>query len=198
MQNRGNDGWGQPEQPQYGQPQYTQPYYQAPAPKKSHRGLKITGGIVGGIVLIGIIGAALGGGGKNGSTSTAASAPTTPAARSAKGATHAATSQAPQGPAKTVVYSGQGSGEKTTPTFRVNSTDYSVAYTYNCASFGTSGNFAIEVQSSGDQLFDDSAANTIGMKGADTSYFHDGPGTLYLSILSECSWTVKVTDGDNG
>lgn len=204
--------YGQPVQygaaPQYGAPQYAQP---PQPPKKKHTGRNVLFGILGVFVLIIVITVATSGGSKQ--NNAAAASPTTAAARTARNAVSSigsasapATSQAAQAPAttpaaasKTVVLQMSGSGIKTSKTFTVNSTDYSVAYTYDCSNFGTSGNFIADVQQSGNDLFDDSVANTIGDKGGDTTYLHDGPGSgVYISINSECAWTVTVTDGDNG
>lgn len=158
--------------------------------------------ILGVFLLIVIAGIA---GGNKSSGSTAASSPTTGAAEPTTAAATApvqATTQAPAttqaAPTKKVVLSVQGNGIKSTKSFTISSGDYSVAYTYDCSNFGSSGNFIADVQQSGNNLLDDPVANTLGDKGSDTTYLHDGPGTFYLSVNSECSWTVKVTDGDNG
>lgn len=189
-----------PQQPYMGQP------YQPPQPPKtSHRKRNITLGIVGGIIVIGVIGAATGG--NKSSDNTAATSPTTAAPTSAEvPATTEPTTQDPTtaAPVKQVVFKLSGSGEESsTKTFTLTQPDYSVAYTYNCKNFGMQGNFIADVEQSGNDGFDDTVANALGMKGSNTVYFHDGPTSgsgsgIYLSINSECDWTVTVTDGDDG
>jgi hypothetical protein len=196
--------YGQP--PQFGAPAPQQPYIGQPSqpPKKSHKGRNIAFGIGGGIVALFVI-AGIAGGGKS-TGSTAASSSTTKAASPTGQDSYTTvplnpqpTSAAPTtAAAKTVVLKVSGNGIKDTKTFSISSTDYSVAYTYDCSSFGTSGNFIADVQSS-DMGTYDSIANVLGAKGSDVSYQHDGPlSDVYVSVNSECSWTVTVTDGDNG
>lgn len=173
--------WGQ--QPQPGGPQWAGPR-QAPAPKK-RRGLKIALGVVGAVVAIGVIGAVAGGGGKKDDTADSKPA----AATTAPAATTTAASKSPAAAAKPVtVLSESGHGVKTTAKFTVHG-DWDLKYTYDCASFGMQGNFA--VMTGGD--LPDVLVNEIGKKGGDVTHQHDG-GTLYLSVNSECAWTLKVID----
>jgi hypothetical protein len=163
-------------------------------PKKKHTGLKIAGGIVGAIIVISIIGAATGSGGKSdnqpaaapatSTTQPAATAPSTKAAPAPK-ATHKA---APKPVAKTVLTE-SGNGIKSTARFHVNG-DWDLHYTYNCSAFGMKGNFVV---TTGGGDFPDVLANELGMKGTVTTHQHDG-GSLYLEVNSECSWTLKVID----
>jgi len=82
-QQYGHPHGGQHHAPQYAAPQYAPPQY-APAghspvtpepPKKKRTGLKIFGGIVGGLILLGIIGNAMGGGNNRSATPTTNTAP---------------------------------------------------------------------------------------------------------------------------
>ena len=71
-------------------------------------------------------------------------------------------------------------------------------YTYNCAAFGSSGNFVADLlygsQSSlsGD---DQQIANELGAGGTQSTVIYpQDPGKDYhLSVNSECSWSVTVT-----
>ncbi|HEY3073112.1 MAG TPA: hypothetical protein VGJ46_09865 [Candidatus Limnocylindrales bacterium] len=68
--------------------------------------------------------------------------------------------------------------------------DWTITYSYDCASFGHKGNFIMTVHdSSGGYV--DVAANELGNKGSakQPEYL---PGTFYLEMNSECSWHVKV------
>lgn len=98
-------------------------------------------------------------------------------------------------PAKTVVLKLSGSGIKTTKTFTTGD-DWSIAYTFNCVSFGMKGNFQVYVYTGGQMA--DVPVNALAEKGSDVTYEHESSGSHYLEVNSECSWTVTVTDGDNG
>lgn len=71
-------------------------------------------------------------------------------------------------------------------------------YSFNCASFGESGNFVADLlygnQSS---LNSDDAqiANALALHGGQTTtvYPQDPGKSYYLSVNSECSWRVKVS-----
>jgi hypothetical protein len=86
----------------------------------------------------------------------------------------------------------QGSGIQTTQKFTTTSDDWDMAYRYDCSNFGTAGNFQVFVYNGGGSL-DDVGANELGTAGLKIQHFHQG-GTFYLTINSECTWTVKVTD----
>jgi hypothetical protein len=158
-------------------------------PKKKHRGLKIAGGVVGGIIVISIIAAATGGGSKPSAAAPAASS-SQPATTTAP-ATHSAAPAAKPKPkaTATTVLTEHGTGIKNTVKFTVHG-DWDLNYTYNCASFGMQGNFAVTGMG-GD--FPDVMVNELGTKGTDTTHQHDG-GTMYLQVNSECSWTIKAID----
>jgi len=88
------------------------------------------------------------------------------------------------------VYTVSGRGTKVTPNFIVPTTDCNVDYTYDCSNAGGSGIFAVTLfkGTSEDALL----VNEVGAGRTDSSSVHDGPGTYYLSVLSECDWTIKV------
>ncbi|MBS2965266.1 hypothetical protein KGA66_19610 [Actinocrinis puniceicyclus] len=206
------------ERPQNPQ-QFQFPYTAAPQPpqppRKKRRALRIGGLGCFGLIALLIIGgiASLVGGVKNAppitalpaDTSTATAAGTTATATAATGATDTSTSPAaaastsapaaPVAPAKHVALTVKGEGTKTTKTFSTGD-DWSIAYTFNCASFGSQGNFQIYTYTDGS--LSDTPVNALDEKGSDTTYEHGDSGTHYLEINSECSWTVTVTDGDSG
>lgn len=146
--------------------------------------------MVGAVVAIGVIGAIAGGGKKdNSADSKPAAATTAPAATtSAASKAPAAAAKPKAAPKPVTVLSESGNGVKTTAKFTVHG-DWDLKYTYDCASFGMQGNFA--VMTGGD--LPDVLVNEIGKKGGDVTHQHDG-GTLYLSVNSECAWTLKVID----
>ncbi|NUP51979.1 MAG: hypothetical protein HOW97_32360 [Catenulispora sp.] len=108
----------------------------------------------------------------------------TPAAAAAPAPSSAAA------PKSTVVFTTSGDGIKKTKTFTT-SAEWSVSYTFDCANAGGNGNFILQV----DGDLGDTLANALAAKGGDTSYVHDNPGDHYLSVNSECNWTLKVTNG---
>jgi hypothetical protein len=191
------------EQPQYGQqqPGYGQPPWppQQPGnqPGRPHRRKswpaqhKVLTGLIafGALIVIGGIASAAG------SPSKPAAAPTTPATQAAAQPSSAPpASQAPASPAAVkphTVAKFTGSGISNTPKFTVTNT-WKLAYTYDCASAGGTGNFIVDEDGGND--FNGASVNELGAgKTASTWAYNDG-GTHYLSINSECAWTVKVID----
>jgi hypothetical protein len=65
--------------------------------------------------------------------------------------------------------------------------EWTIAYTYDCTSFGQKGNFQIFVE--GDAS--DVAANELAAKGQGTQNEFT-PGTFDLNMNSECDWHVTV------
>ena len=95
-------------------------------------------------------------------------------------------------PMKTTLLDVNGSGAYDSANFTAPTTpdQWAITYTYDCANFGTQGNFAITVHSaSGGYL--DLAANQLAASGGATSYVHGG-GTVYLSVDSECAWHISA------
>lgn len=85
-----------------------------------------------------------------------------------------------------------GSGIKQTADFTVTADQWTIAYAYNCANFGSSGNFTIEVDDA-DGSPSDIAVNELRTKNSSSTVEH-GAGRFYLSIDSECDWHVKVVE----
>ena len=85
-----------------------------------------------------------------------------------------------------------GSGMKSTQTLSVPQ-EWSLAWTYDCSSFGQEGNFIVSVYNSDGTPSDVSGVNQLGRSGSDTEYFHQG-GNLYLVVNSECRWTIRVLE----
>jgi hypothetical protein len=81
----------------------------------------------------------------------------------------------------------RGNGIQRTTKFTT-SGDWRIDWTYDCSSFGTTGNFIVEVQ--GDTL--DVAVNQLGARGSGSAPEYTSPGTYYLEVNSECVWTVTV------
>ena len=94
-------------------------------------------------------------------------------------------------PSPQVLLNLSGSGTKTTQKFTTSGDDWDLVWTYNCASFGGSGNFIVMVKNGDGSPSDNQGVNQLGANGSDTEHFHSG-GTFYLQVISECSWTVKA------
>lgn len=83
-----------------------------------------------------------------------------------------------------------GSGIENSQPFRTHG-PVNISYTYNCASFGESGDFSITVEdTSGNPI--DIPVNTSGNSGGATSYEPVSAGSYILSVDSECDWTIRV------
>ncbi len=80
----------------------------------------------------------------------------------------------------------QGSGTASTPNFSA-PTNWDLVWSYDCSSFGSSGNFEVDVQGNLGPL----GVNQMGTSGSGTEYYHQG-GSYYLEVDSECSWQVTA------
>jgi hypothetical protein len=119
---------------------------------------------------------------------------TTHAATVTPQATHAAK---PRPAASVVLVNLSGSGIKNSAPFTVSSGTLTVSYSYNCASFGGRGNFVADLLSGNQSSLnsdDQSIANALGSSGAATTHIYPTMvgSKYYLSVNSECSWTVIV------
>lgn len=155
---------------------------------------KILTGLGALIVLIIIITAASGGGG--GDNKPAANDNTGAIDDSGTAEPTATTTAKPKSAPKSTV--GQvllrvkGNGTKTTQKFTAKG-DWDLAYTYDCSNFGQQGNFIVMVYGDDNNMsLSNEGVNLLGMKGHDVTHEHHG-GTYYLSVNSECGWTLKVT-----
>lgn len=148
------------------------------------------------VMAIGVI-LALGGFGGTASASTPAKAKCSKAAKAANGGKcppATTTTTAPPGP----LFTQTGSGTAQTATFKVPN-NWNLAWTYDCTStFGGTGNFIVEIydyypNSKSALDLDNQGVNQLGAQGKATDHYHSGGNTKYLSISSECPWTVTVT-----
>jgi hypothetical protein len=176
------------------QPPYSY-YPQQPQPprRKSHTARNVILSIVGALVVIGVIGAALNGA-KNPSSAGASPAATTPAP-----ASPAAATTAPAAAARPrVLIRFDGSGIRNSAPFKVGSGPLTVRYSFDCSSFGQAGNFAADLLNGNQASLnsdDLSIANALAMSGHQvTTVYPQNPGADYhLSVNSECSWKIRVT-----
>lgn len=108
--------------------------------------------------------------------------------------TSAPSTSAPATPtvAPTVLFSDSGSGTKTTATFTVPG-EWTLDWTYDCSNFGQSGNFQVYTYNSDASLdFSGPIVNELNNMGSGTTYGHSDSGKKYLTVNSECNWTVKI------
>jgi hypothetical protein len=129
--------------------------------------------IIAGVVVLVILGAAAAG----------QKPTTTPAAGEG---TAGASARASAAPSAVVLLDLKGSGIHRSKKFTAGG-EWTIAYTYDCTSFGQKGNFQIFVE--GDAS--DVAANELAAKGQGTQNEFT-PGTFDLSMNSECDWHVTV------
>jgi Protein of unknown function (DUF2510) len=162
--------------------------------------------IVGAVVVVLLIIAAAAGGGSD-DTNDAATDDASTTTTTSTGAPAATPTAPPTAPPATVpagpIFTQTGSGTATTASFKVpNSWD--MAWTYDCANFGTSGNFVVSIydltgsaggteESGGSVDFDNQGVNQLGANGSGVEHFHSGGNTKYLKVISECNWTLTVT-----
>ena len=208
-------GYQQP--PQYQPPQYQPPQTppRQPPARATRRRVIISGTITAGALIIGIIIGSAAASGKT--TAAAAPAPAVTVTVTAQAAAHSKAAPAKSAPAKsapaksapaksapaksapsaspapatTTVATFSGSGIQSTPRFTVTNT-WKLDYTYDCSSFGGSGNFIVDEDGGND--FDGASVNALGAGGSSSTWVYDDAGTHYLAVNSECSWTVKIID----
>jgi len=87
-----------------------------------------------------------------------------------------------------------GSGIQSTASFNIPAAakGWRVAWSYDCTSFGSPGNFDFVAYKGGN--LDDFGPNQLGTGGSGTEIYHD-TGSFYLEINSECNWTVQAITG---
>jgi hypothetical protein len=141
--------------------------------KKGHMARNLGVGCLGLLLLIVIIAVAANAG-KSTTTSTPAVADKSPSAKPAA--------------APKVLLDVTGSGIKQTQKFTAGG-DWDLEWSYDCASFGASGNFVVTAY--GSDGLPAVLTNELGAKGADVTHQHNA-GTFYLSVNSECTWHVVV------
>lgn len=191
-----------PPQP-YQSPQNFTPPPLRPKPKRSKKVLWIGLGVLGVLIVI----SALTNHGKNAPGQNAASTDTATSTQAATPLTSYSLDPSPVTNASDVLAVGappvtrtalsiSGTAIKKTKTFTVGD-EWSIKYSFDCANFGSQGNFQVYVYVSDGSLVD-TPVNVLATKGSDTTYEHASPGTFYLEINSECDWQVTVTDGDSG
>ena len=105
---------------------------------------------------------------------------------------HTTTTKAPAKP----IFQQSGSGTATTRTFTAPNSGWELQWAYNCSNFGTEGNFAVLIQQAPGKgvmaSLEDQGVNQLGTQGSGTEHYHYGGGGVYLTIDSECSWSVTV------
>jgi hypothetical protein len=137
--------------------------------------------IIAGVVVLVVVGAAAAG--QKPTTTPAAPEARGTAPQVLAGPTTAPTAAAA---APVVLLDLKGSGIHRSKKFTADG-EWTIAYTYDCASFGQKGNFQIFVE--GDTS--DVAANELAAQGQG-SQNEFTPGTFDLNMNSECDWHVTV------
>ena len=95
-------------------------------------------------------------------------------------------------PLPATLLSQAGSGTADTQQFTVSQSSWQLLWTYDCANFGTQGNFIVNVNGYGAAASTtDQGVNQLGRSSTGDEHYYDS-GTFNLSVSSECDWTVKV------
>jgi len=94
-------------------------------------------------------------------------------------------------PGKRALLTIRGSGNHSSKTFKAPSS-WKLKWSYNCASFGSKGNFIVAVLKSNGHHSSNQSVNQLGKKGHGTENYHHG-GKFYLEVTSECAWTVVAS-----
>lgn len=83
--------------------------------------------------------------------------------------------------------------------------NWDLAWSYDCTvALGGTGNFITtnydltgsaggNAQSGGNVDFDNQGVNQLGAKGSGVEHYHSGGNTKYITVTSECAWTITVT-----
>ena len=87
-----------------------------------------------------------------------------------------------------------GSGQASLAAFTIpaNANGWNLGWAYNCAAFGSSGNFIVTVNGLGNTQTTDAGVNQLGNSGSSVESYYD-TGTFQLVVNSECNWGLKVT-----
>jgi hypothetical protein len=168
----------------------------------SNRGFKIFGAAVYSIAVL-FIGVAIGNASAKSGKPAAASTPgptvtsTVPGRPAAGGPAPAASPTKQAATTNHVLLTFSGSGIRNSAPFNVGGGPLTVAYSFNCASFGGSGNFQADLYYGNQASLnsdDLSVANALASSGHQTTtVYPQYPGKdYYLAVNSECSWKVKV------
>jgi hypothetical protein len=92
-----------------------------------------------------------------------------------------------------VLFNRTNEGDYTSAPFVIKGALIGIKYTYDCSSFGDSGNFIVDIESldGGDDI---PVANELGSDGSKIVYgYPKEPGSYYyVNVVSECSWAVAV------
>lgn len=94
-------------------------------------------------------------------------------------------------PGKKALLTIRGSGNHSSKTFKAPSS-WKLKWSYNCAAFGSKGNFIVAVLTSNGHHSSNQSVNQLGKKGHGTENYHHG-GKFYLEVTSECAWTVVAS-----
>jgi hypothetical protein len=110
---------------------------------------------------------------------------------SAPATTDTPTAVATAAAAPKTLFTFSGSGIKNTADFTVPA-EWVLNWTYNCSNFGGNpGNFQV-MEYNADGGLAGLLANELGKGGPGTSNQHNDAGSKYLTVNSECHWTVTA------
>jgi hypothetical protein len=169
----------------------------------NNRGFKIFGATVYSLAVL-FIGVAIGNASAKSGTPAAASTAgptvtvTVPGSPAAASSAPAASPTGQAAVTNHLLLTFSGNGIRNSAPFNVGGGPLTVTYSFNCSSFGGSGNFQADLYYGNQASLnsdDLSVANALAVSGHQTTtVYPQYPGKdYYLSVNSECSWRVKVT-----
>jgi hypothetical protein len=182
---------GLPPQNPFGPYRPQQGYRPQPPPRRRHTLRNVLLGTLGGVVALGVIGAALSGGNGSGSTagSGATQAVSAPASSAPASPAAATAAPAPRPAAPHVIATFSASGIENTAKFTVPA-NWTLHWSYNCSAFGQAGNFAVLEDGGAD--FGGATVNELGTAGHGITHAYGDSGSHYLEVDSECAWSMQV------
>jgi hypothetical protein len=80
-------------------------------------------------------------------------------------------------------------GNQKTKLFTVPGPDWELAWSFDCAGLGDSGNFSVKVMRAGASVI--ASVEKIGDRDSGTEHYRQS-GAFYLQVVSECQWQVRV------
>ncbi|HWC63397.1 MAG TPA: hypothetical protein VG501_07230 [Rhizomicrobium sp.] len=90
---------------------------------------------------------------------------------------------------KTLVEESGDFGNKRSEPFTPQGTDWTLEWSFDCASLGDSGNFNVKVVRAGGDVL--ASVEKIGDRDSGTEHYRQA-GSFYLQVVSECRWQVRA------
>jgi hypothetical protein len=90
---------------------------------------------------------------------------------------------------KTLVQESGDFGNKRSKLFTPQGADWTLEWSFDCASLGDSGNFNVKITRPGGDIF--ASVEKTGDRDSGTEHYRQA-GSFYLQVVSECRWQVRA------